>query len=40
MPDNVLRVVAIQVSVKHSEYIGAEWWTLVREVLRRWASEL
>jgi hypothetical protein len=38
-PDKVLKVVAIQVSFKHSDYIGAEWWTLVREVFRRWAVE-
>jgi len=38
-PDNVLKVVAVQVSFKHSDYIGAEWWTLVREVFRRWADE-
>jgi|SRR5215471_2119072 len=37
--DNVLKVVAVQVSFKHSDYIAAEWWTLVREVLRRWADE-
>jgi hypothetical protein len=38
-PDNVLKVVAVQVSFKHSDYIAAEWWTLVREVFRRWADE-
>ena len=37
--DKVLKVVAVQVSFKHSDFIGAEWWTLVREVLRRWATE-
>jgi hypothetical protein len=38
-PVNMLKVVAVQVSFKHSDYIGAEWWTLVREVLRGWAME-
>ncbi len=37
--EKILKVVAIQVSFKHSEYIGAEWWTLVREVFRHWADE-
>jgi hypothetical protein len=38
-PEKVLKVVAVQVSFKHSDYIGAEWWTLVREVFRRWSDE-
>ena len=32
-------VMAVQVAFKHDEYISAEWWTLVREVFRRWADQ-
>jgi hypothetical protein len=38
-PEKVLKVVAVQVSFKHGEYIGCEWWTLVRQVFRRWSVE-
>lgn len=38
-PEKNLKVVALQVSFMHSEYISAEWWTLVLEVFRRWANE-
>jgi hypothetical protein len=38
-PEKALKIVAVQVSFKHSEYIGAEWWTLVREVLHRWSAD-
>jgi hypothetical protein len=37
-PSKILKVVAIQVSFKHDAYIGAEWWTLLKEVLRRWTD--
>jgi hypothetical protein len=36
--DKICKVVAVQVSFKHSEYISAEWWTLVREVIKRWSE--
>jgi hypothetical protein len=38
-PEKVLKVVAVQVSFKHSEYVPAEWWTLVRKIFRRWHLE-
>lgn len=37
-PNDALKVVAVQVSFKHSDYISAEWWSLVREVFRRWKN--
>jgi hypothetical protein len=38
-PEKTLKVVAVEVAFKHSEYIAAEWWTLVREVFRGWRLE-
>jgi hypothetical protein len=38
-PWDIVKVVAVQVSFKHSAYISAEWWTLVREVFDRWFDE-
>lgn len=37
--EKALKIVAVQVSFKHSEYISAEWWTLVREVFCRWSAD-
>jgi hypothetical protein len=37
-PEKILKVVAVEVSFKHDEYITGEWWTLVRELLRRWKA--